>query len=97
MNNRGKIIGIILIICVVIFLIINLVNQNTEDGTMLNFVGKNYKEAEFFADQYNLDLNITYEESNKYSEDIIISQSIKEGTVIEENQVFEIVVSKTTS
>ena len=94
MNSKNKlIIGLIWLIIVVVIIIV-LANTKTEDGTMLNFVGSDYRQAEFFANQYNLDFNIKWEESNKYDKGIVIKQSIPKGKVVEEGESFEIIVSK---
>ena len=93
-NNRRNIFGIIGALCIVIILTIFIFNQKTEDGTMLDFVGKNYREVEFFTDQYKLDLNINYEENTNYEEGTVIFQSISEGTIVKENQELDITVVK---
>lgn len=51
------------------------------------------EEANFLANQYNLNLNITYDYSDTIEKDKIISQSIKEGSNIESGQDLDIVVS----
>ena len=94
MNSKNKlIIGIISLIAVVVVIIV-LANTKAEDGTMLNFVGSDYRQAEFFANQYNLNFNIKWEESSKYDKGIVIKQSIPKGKVVEEGEKFEIIVSK---
>ena len=94
MNNKSKlIIGVILVVIIGVIIIV-LANTKTEDGTMLNFVGTDYRQAEFFANQYKLNLNIKWEESEKYDQGIVIKQSIPKGKVVEEGEKFEIIVSK---
>lgn len=94
MSSKNKlIIGIILVVVIGVIVLI-LANTKTEDGTMLNFVGTDYRQAEFFANQYSLDFNIKWENNNKYDSGIVISQSIPKGTVVNIGDKFEIVVAK---
>ena len=94
MNNKNKyIIGILIAIIIISLIIVFLNNTRTEDGAMLNFTGEDYKQAEFFADQYSLNLNITWEDSNEYAYGKVISQSIPKGKVVAKGEDFNIVVS----
>ena len=96
MSNKIKtIIGVIIVIIISVIVLI-LFNTKTEDGTMLNFVGKDYKQAQFVAEQYNLDFNINWED-NSQDEGIVLAQNIKEGTVVKEHDNFIITVSKGTN
>ena len=83
--------GLILVVIGVLAFV--LLNKKTENGAMLDFVGKDYKQVEFFANQYGLELVISREDNSKYDKDEVISQSITKGTVVEEGQKLEIVVS----
>ena len=60
---------------------------------MLDFTGEDYKQAEFFANQYSLNLNITWEDNKDYAYGRVISQSIPKGKVVLKGEDFNIVVS----
>ena len=94
MNNKIKIIIGVVALLIIAIIVIILSNTKTENGTMLNFVGTDYRQAEFFANQYSLDFNIKWEDNDKYESGIVISQSIPKGKVVQEGDKFEIVVSK---
>jgi beta-lactam-binding protein with PASTA domain len=92
-NNKLKLIIGVIVIAIVILVVVLLSKTETANGTMLDFVGSDYKQVEFFANQYNLELVVTRENSTKYDQDEVISQSISKGTVVEEGEKLEIVVS----
>ena len=93
----------ILLLIVIILVIIIIVgslflkpkdNNNSNSTSADKMVEiKTITEANFLANQYSLDLNITYEYSDTIAKDSIISQSISVGTPIEIGQKLDVVVS----
>lgn len=88
-NNKIIIVGVVLVVAV---LGIFLSQAETEDGLMLDLTGKNYAEAQFYANQYGLVLEVEYEDDGKNSQKII-SQNIKEGTKLNQGDVLKITIS----
>lgn len=89
------IIVIIIIALITIFLLFKQKDNNQINNSKSDIMVKinTLEEANFLANQYNLNLNITYDYSDTIEKDKIISQSIKEGSNIESGQELNIVVS----
>lgn len=89
------IIVIIVIALITIALLFKQKDNNQTNNSKSDIMVKinTLEEANFLANQYNLNLNITYDYSDTIEKDKIISQSIKEGSNIESGQDLDIVVS----
>lgn len=89
------IIVIIIIALITIALLFKQKNNDQINNSKSDIMVKinTLEEANFLANQYNLNLNITYDYSDTIEKDKIISQSIKEGSNIESGQDLNIVVS----
>lgn len=92
-QNKVKIIAIIFIIAVIL-LVVYLLNGKTDDQAMIDLTGKTYYEATFYAEQYGLNLEVSYQTDTK-NNGTIVSQSIKEGTIVAEGDTLKIVISGT--
>ena len=85
---------LVLIIGGIIFFITRNDNPiNNSSGSDKMVALKDLSEANFIANQYNLEINITYEYNDEIEKDGIISQSIKEGEEIVSGSVLNVVVS----
>lgn len=83
---------ILAVIVLIIFLFGNkkdIVMKKEETMPLINDVD----EIEILKEKYNFETNISYEYSDEIEKDKIISQSIKEGTKLENNMKLDIVVS----
>lgn len=72
------------------------ISSGKESGMVPNLVGKKYDSAEIqkYLDQYKYKLgNVTYEESDKYEKDMIVSQDPGGGNSAEAGTYINIVVS----
>lgn len=87
---------IIMILIMTIFMIIFSINHKKVDNMVLlpNFVGKDISEVKDFVSQNEIELNIEEEYSKTVEENKVVSQSVKEGTNIEEVKTISVVISK---
>ena len=87
---------IIMILIMIIFMIIFAINHKKVDNMVLlpNFVGKDISEVKDFVSQNEIELNIEEEYSKTVEENKVVSQSVKEGTNIEEVKTISVVISK---
>jgi len=93
-----RIIIAIIILILMIFLLCKLffkIKGNTleEKNIMINLVGSNINGIREFINKYKIDLNIEYKYDDIVEKDKIVSQSIKEDSVIDEGDKLSIVVS----
>ena len=93
--NYIKILLAILLIFVVVFMIIKLITKPKEPVKILmqNVVNKELVSTEELLKDYKLDIAVEYKYDNDIAKDHIISQSIKEGTELKENDKLTLVVS----
>ena len=91
----GRIICLLLVIILIVggiyFIFVRKTSEKSDDIYMPEL--KTLEEANTFADSNNLKLNIKYEYDEEITKDGIISQSVKKGTLLEENSTIDIVVS----
>lgn len=99
-KRRIKPIVVLIIVIIIIALITIALLFKQKDNNQINNSKSDImvkintlEEANFLANQYNLNLNITYDYSDTIEKDKIISQSIEEGSNIESGQKLNIVVS----
>lgn len=97
-RRKIKPIAIVILIAILLIIIIGAVllfkpkEEKKDDVTrMISITTLN--EAESFAEEHNLNLNVSYEYNDEIEKDKIISQSIKVNSEIKENQDLDIVVS----
>jgi peptidoglycan/xylan/chitin deacetylase (PgdA/CDA1 family) len=74
------------------FLLILLVRVLTPD-LMIDLQNKKLEDALFLSERHNFKLDITYVYSDK-EEDIVVTQDIKKGSVLNKNMIVKIEVSK---
>ncbi len=70
------------------------------DGTevaMPNLLGKTVSEAEELLKQYDLELKLSYSESDQYEDGQIMEQEYKEGDMVKRHTVVKVTVSKGTT
>lgn len=83
---------ILIMIIVVIFLFGNKSKNLEKKEITMPSIGS-VEEVNDLKEKYNFDVNITYEYSDEIEKDKIISQSIEEGTKIENDMKLDVVVS----
>ena len=84
---------VICIFIIVILLIIIKVMFSDKSVEMINVVGKTFNDANEELSKYKIDINTTYKYDSNYDKDIIISQSIDEGKIVNDNDKLDLVVS----
>ena len=97
-RRKIKPIAIVILIAILLIIIIGAVllfkpkEEKKDDVTRMISI-TTLSEAKSFAEEHNLNLNVSYEYNDEIEKDKIISQSIKENSEIKENQDLDIVVS----
>jgi len=91
-RSMKKILYIILII--IYFVISFILLSNSKINVMKDLTNYNIEEIEEYSKNNNLDLQIQYEYSDSIEKDKLISQSIKEGSKINKNDILSITISK---
>lgn len=97
-RRKIKPIAIVILIAILLIIIIGAVllfkpkEEKKDDVTRMISI-TTLSEAESFAEEHNLNLNVSYEYNDEIEKDKIISQSIKVNSEIKENQDLDIVVS----
>ncbi len=69
------------------------VSKGKKDGVVPKIVGMDYKEAETYLATFGFDLGIVKTEENTLPENVIISQSIEEGTTASKGTKIDVTVS----
>jgi len=95
-NNKKVSLGIIIGFLMLLVVIVNLVvikNQD-EELYMLNVVNMNINDALEIFKEYNLEIDVSYEYDDNIEKDKIISQSIGEKIVLNDEDKLSLVVSK---
>lgn len=87
--KKGRIAILFITIITIISITFFLSNKEQELMPKLN----NLNEANVIIEKYNLNANIIYEYNSEIEKDKIISQSIKEGSVLKEESNIEIIIS----
>ena len=97
-RRKIKPIAIVILIAILLIIIIGAVllfkpkEEKKDDVTRMISI-TTLSEAKSFAEEQNLNLNVSYEYNDEIEKDKIISQSIKVNSEIKENQDLDIVVS----
>lgn len=97
-RRKIKPIAIVILIAILLIIIIGVVllfkpkEEKKDDVTRMISI-TTLSEAKSFAEEHNLNLNVSYEYNDEIEKDKIISQSIKVNSEIKENQDLDIVVS----
>lgn len=92
--NISKIIIFLVVIIVLVLGVFFLTRKIKGDSRLLMIELTNINEANNFAKSNNLKLEVSYEYSEEMEKDKVISQNIKKGTELKENDIIVIVVSK---
>lgn len=98
--DRIVILVIVLVLIIGGIFLFNRINKdkdpinNGSKEMMINLVNKDLSTANFFANQYNITLNVTYKYDDNIPKDNIISQDVKVGTDVKEIKEINIIVSK---
>lgn len=92
--NVSKIIIFLVVIIVLVLGVFFLTRKIKGDSRLLMIELTNINEANNFAKSNNLKLEVSYEYSEEMEKDKVISQNIKKGTELKENDIIVIVVSK---
>ena len=87
-----------LILVLIIFILFKLIfktkgNSLEKENIMINLVGSNINVIQEFINKYQIDLNIQYKYDDEIEKDNVISQSIKEDTLVNVGDRLNIVVS----
>lgn len=89
-----EIIIMLLVVGFICFLLLPRDNGKTVAIYVDDFVGRSVNEIEEFGKENDIEIVTNYEYNNEVLEDIVISQSIEEGTKLNDIDKIEVVVSK---
>ncbi|MGM9876619.1 MAG: polysaccharide deacetylase family protein [Bacilli bacterium] len=92
--NISKIIMFLLVIIVLVLGVFFLARKIKENNKIIMIELTTINEANNFTKNNNLKLEVSYEYSEEIEKDKVISQNIKKGTELKENDIVSIVVSK---
>lgn len=92
--NISKIIIFLLVIIVLVLGVFFITRKIKENNKIVMIELTTINEANNFTKNNNLKLEVSYEYSEEIEKDKVISQNIKKGTELKENDVVSIVVSK---
>ena len=91
---KYKNIIIVLVIIIAIVLIPKLLVNKEKELKMINLLNKNYDEIIEIIDDYNIEINLTYEYNDEIEKGNIVSQNLEENKIIEKSDVLELIISK---
>lgn len=92
--NISKIVVFIVVVIILVLGVFFILNRSKEDKKLLMIELTTIEEANTFTKDNNLKLEVSYEYSDEIEKDKVISQSIKKGTELKENDIIIVVVSK---
>ena len=95
-SHKGLVIGII-VTCLVLILGIFIFLKLNKKIIMKNFIGEPKEKLNIWLKENGISTNnviITYEYDTEYEENVIIDQSVEEGTKIKKNKVLNFTLSK---
>lgn len=92
--NISKIIIFLLVIIVLVLGVFFITRKIKENNKIIMIELTTINEANNFTKNNNLKLEVSYEYSEEIEKDKVISQNIKKGTELKENDIVSIVVSK---
>lgn len=92
--NINKIIIFLVVIIVLVLGVFFITKEIKENNKIIMIELTTINEANNFTKNNNLKLEVSYEYSEEIEKDKVISQNIKKGTELKENDIVSIVVSK---
>ena len=92
--NINKIIIFLVVIIVLVLGVFFITRKIKENNKIIMIELTTINEANNFTKNNNLKLEVSYEYSEEIEKDKVISQNIKKGTELKENDIVSIVVSK---
>ena len=91
--KRSAIVIFVFILLIVAIFMYFILNKNEEDKREFMPKLNNINDVNELKDRYSFDINISYEYSDDFDKDSVISQSIDEGTLITDDISLDVVVS----
>ena len=92
--NISKIVVFIIVVIILVLGVFFVLNKSKENKKLLMIELTTLEEANTFTKDNNLKLEVSYEYSNEIEKDKVISQSIKKGTELKDNDIIIVVISK---
>lgn len=92
--NISKIVVLIAVVIILVLGVFFVLNKSKENKKLLMIELTTLEEANTFTKDNNLKLEVSYEYSDEIEKDKVISQSIKKGTELKDNDIIIVVVSK---
>ena len=92
--NISKIVVFIIVVIILVLGVFFVLNKSKENKKLLMIELTTLEEANTFTKDNNLKLEVSYEYSNEIEKDKVISQSIKKGTELKDNDIITVVISK---
>lgn len=92
--NISRIVALIVVVIILVLGVFFILNRSKEDKKLLMIELTTLEEANTFTKDNNLKLEVSYEYSDEIEKDKVISQSIKKGTELKDNDIIIVVVSK---
>lgn len=93
-RKNSKMLVFVLIIIIILLIIIYLSLSKHKENKMINLSNMSLDEIKEYSKNNNLNLKINYEYNKNIEKDKLISQSIKENTLLKNDDKLTIVVSK---
>ena len=92
--NISKIVVFIIVVIILVLGVFFILYKSKENKKLLMIELTTLEEANTFTKDNNLKLEVSYEYSNEIEKDKVISQSIKKGTELKDNDIITVVISK---
>ena len=92
--NISKIVVLIAVVIILVLGVFFVLNKSKENKKLLMIELTTLEEANTFTKDNNLKLEVSYEYSDEIEKDKVISQSIKKGTELKDNDIIIVVISK---
>ena len=92
--NISKIVVLVVVVIILVLGVFFILNRSKEDKKLLMIELTTIEEANTFTKDNNLKLEVSYEYSDEIEKDKVISQSIKKGTELKDNDIITVVISK---
>ncbi len=91
--RKGRIFLVVFLFVMIIILFIIMFSNKDKDLYMLNLVNKNISDVDEMLKEYGLDITVTYKYDDLIGKDNVISQSIKDGVIVNDGDKLDLVVS----
>ena len=91
--RKGRIFLVVFLFVMIIILFIIMFSNKDKDLYMLNLVNKNISDVDEMLKEYGLDITVTYKYDDLIDKDNVISQSIKDGVIVNDGDKLDLVVS----